>query len=99
MKELLFVYGTLKDPGAQKKVIGRVVEVFPDILEGYKKSQVKIHGKNYPIAIPNSTSSIKGLVLSVTPDELKIIDEYETDAYQRRKVILKRGKSAWVYQK
>ncbi len=99
MKELLFIYGTLKNPKVQKEVVGRVNKALPDILEGYKKSQVKIHGKTYPIVVPDSASSIGGLVLSVIPEELKIIDKYETDAYRRKRVILKSGKSAWVYQR
>lgn len=99
MKELLFVYGTLKDSEVQKEVIGRTVKAIPDILEGYKKSKVKINGNTYPILVPDSNNSIEGLVISLAPKELKLIDEYETKAYKRKKVILKSGKRAWVYQK
>jgi gamma-glutamylcyclotransferase (GGCT)/AIG2-like uncharacterized protein YtfP len=99
MKELLFVYGTLKKPDVQKEVFGRVAPGTPDILEGYKKSRIKINNKIYPVVIQSSNSFVKGLVISVTPAELKLIDEYETDAYKRKKVFLKSGKVAWVYQK
>lgn len=99
--ENLFVYGTLKDPNVRKEVIGRVVEGHQDTLKGYKKSEIKIHDKVYPIVVPCSDpgSSVKGLVFPVTPDELKLVDKYETDAYQRQKVVLRSRKSAWVYQK
>lgn len=99
MKEQLFVYGTLKKPDTQKEVIGRIAKGLPDTLEGYKKSKIKIDDVLYPIIVPDLNSSIEGLVLSITEEELKTIDEYETDAYKRKKVILKSGKSAWAYVK
>jgi gamma-glutamylcyclotransferase (GGCT)/AIG2-like uncharacterized protein YtfP len=99
MKQKLFVYGTLKDRNVQKEIIGQVVDGVPDILGGFSRSQVVIEGETYPIIIPHSGSSIKGLVLFVTSEELKQIDVYETDVYRREKVRLKSGKIVWVYQK
>ena len=95
----LFVYGTLKDPKVQKMVFGRVEKGTPDTLDGYKKSKVVIDKKTYPIIVPSPKDSIKGLILMVTAKELKQIDEYETEAYRRKKITLKSGKIAWVYQK
>ncbi len=89
----------MKNPRIQKKVFGRIDKDVPDTLEGYKKSKIVITGKTYPIIVPDETSSTKGLVISVTPEELELIDEYETDAYRRNKVVLKSGKTVWVYQK
>ncbi|MBI2543157.1 MAG: gamma-glutamylcyclotransferase [Candidatus Aenigmarchaeota archaeon] len=99
MKRHLFVYGTLKSPKIQKSVFGRITKGRPDVLEGYKKSKIMIDKKRYPILIPNKRSLVKGLVISVTPDELKTIDKYETDSYKRTQIVLKSGKIAWVYQK
>lgn len=101
MRELekLFVYGTLKDPDIQEKIIGRTVEGFLDVLENYKKSEIEIHGKIYPIVEPDSNSLVEGLVISVTLEELNLIDEYETEAYKRKKVTLKSRELVWTYQK
>jgi len=73
--------------------------MLPDILDGYKKSKISIKGNMYPIIHPYPNSSVKGLVLSVTHKELKPIDKYETNAYKRKRVALKSGKTAWAYQK
>ena len=97
--EQLFVYGTLKDPRIQEKVIGRTIKGSHDILEGYKISKINIKGKLYPIIVPQITSSIPGLIISVTDNELRSIDKYETNIYTRKKILLKSGRTAWVYQK
>lgn len=99
MEEKLFVYCLLKDANVQKEVIGRTVNTEPEIIEGYKKSTIEIEGETFPCIIPYQQGSIDGFVISITQEELKLIDEYETDAYERKKVVLKSGKSAWVYQK
>lgn len=99
MSEKLFVYGTLKIPKVQKRVIGRIVEGISDVLEGYKKSAIEIGGKIYPNLnlAADRKGAIKGLVLTLTKEELKKTDEYETSAYKRLKVTLKSGQTAWVY--
>jgi len=97
MGNRLFIYGTLADPGIQKEVWGRKTESIPDILKGYKKSEIKIDGEIYPLIIPDETGEVSGLVIEVTDEELKKIDEYETGAYKRKKVILESGASVWVY--
>lgn len=98
-KEKLFVYGTLRDENVQKKVFGRIAKSARDALVGYKKSEIVIGGETYPVLVPDSGSIIEGRVLEISPKELKLIDEYETDAYKRVKVVLKSGESVWVYVK
>ena len=95
--EQLFVFGTLKQPDVQKEVIGRTIEGLSDTLEGYKIATVDIEGETYP-NIKESPGRVDGLVLEVSPEELGKIDEYETEAYQRKRVVLKSGKETWVYQ-
>ena len=99
MNGYLFVYGTLKDPKVQKKIIGRVIDSKPDILVGYKKSTVIIDGVIYPILIRHQNGIIKGEILNLSQLELEKVDLYETDTYRRIKVILKSGVEAWVYVK
>lgn len=98
-KEYLFAYGTLSSPTIQMEVLGRTTELFPDSLNGYRKSEIIIEDKHYPLIVPDSTHQVEGFLFEVTKDELKLIDAYETDAYKRQKVNLKSGKSAWVYVK
>ncbi|HLC91964.1 MAG TPA: gamma-glutamylcyclotransferase family protein [Candidatus Saccharimonadales bacterium] len=93
----LFVYGTLKLPEVQLQVLGRRTSQEPDILEGYCKGEVIIHGKTYPIAQIDPNKSIKGVVLDITASELPLLDDYETAAYERLETTLKSGIRAWIY--
>jgi gamma-glutamylcyclotransferase (GGCT)/AIG2-like uncharacterized protein YtfP len=96
--EHLFVYGTLMEPLVQRKVLGQTVSGQPDTLAGYEKNQLDLGGGVYPIIRRKAGGSVAGLVITVTPAELKLIDVYEGDAYQREKVELASGRRAWVYQ-
>ena len=96
---LLFVYGTLKKVSTHKKILGRRVNGFSDILENYSRSKIKINNHSYPIITKKRGRSIRGFVFTVNLEELALIDEYETKAYRRQGVVLKSGKSAWVYMK
>jgi len=98
MPEQLFVYGTLMDPIIQFAVLGRTVRGAPDRLADYRKSSIRLGGQVFPTIKPESGSSVKGLVISVTPAELVHIDQYEGEAYRRKKVNLISGKKVWVYQ-
>lgn len=99
MQEKLFVYGNLMNTKIQQKVIKRVIKGISSTLKGYKKSKIRIEGKSYPIIIPKKNSSVNGLIISVTAKDLKLIDNYETNAYKRKKVVLGNGKEVWVYLK
>ena len=101
MSKKLFVYGTLQDPEVQKKVIGRIVNSSPAKLSGFIKSEVVINNNTYPIIIknPESSETISGLVLEIEPEDIKHLDEYETDAYKREKVALENDEEVWVYLK
>lgn len=96
--ETLFIYGTLKSPQVQEELLGRKLTQTPAILKGFKRSKIKLD-KFYPIIIRRKEKSIRGQIIKVTKEELKIIDKYETHAYTRRKVILKNEVEAWAYTK
>ena len=93
----LFVYGTLGDISVQLRLLGRIVFGVPDVLEGFTREGVEIEGRSYFIAKRKEGESIDGLVLELQEKELIIFDEYETDAYARKKVVLKSRAEAWVY--
>lgn len=97
----LFVYGLLKKPEIQKKVIERTAEGLEDSIKGYKISQINLEGEIFPILIKSNSPRdfVLGLVLEVSEEELKKIDKFKTDAYKRKKVILSSGKDVWVYVK
>lgn len=98
MSEHLFVYGTLQFREVQQFVFGRVITVtMPDMLEGFTRSTIEVGTETYFILVPQEGSSVKGLVLEITPEELTRADHYETDAYRRFRVTLLSGRETWVY--
>ena len=98
MLEQLFVYGTLIDPVVQFAVFGRATEGRPDKLAGNRMSSIRLGDRDYPIIEPENSSSVEGLVITVSLTELSLIDHYEGEAYRRNKVTLVSGRRAWVYQ-
>src|SRR5215207_8708377 len=94
MQEVLFVYGTLKDPEVQMHLVGRTIEGTPDRLRGYRSHNLL----NYPTALPDSSGWLNGLLLTITEKELQRFDEYEGAAYERVRVCLDSGTEAWMYR-
>jgi len=97
--EAVFAYGTLLDSEIQRRVIGRTVESRPDTLLGYRKGVLQLADATYFIAIRDEQSEIRGAVIEVTPDELRRIDRYEGEEYERVQVVLASGVRAWVYRR
>lgn len=108
--ENLFSYGTLQLPNVQLKLFGRLVEMTPDALVGYKKEMIRIKidsvinssGLEEHLIIDytgNEADVVDGVVLSISSEELQHADEYETEDYKRIAVTMKSGKTAWVYVK
>lgn len=95
--ERLFVYGTLRDPNIQQRIIGRVVAGTPDILAGYRMGSIRVGDEIYPIITPDDEQRVNGWVLELTQDELFNTDDYEGAEYQRVRVTLESGIDAWVY--
>ncbi len=97
-KEKIFTYGTLQDPATQQQLLGRTLGAGqPDTLRGYRLAKlIGIHYE-YSILQPHPGSTVEGLLFEVTQDELKQLDIYEGDAYQRVSVTLVSKTRAWVY--
>ena len=108
MSQFLFSYGTLQKEKVQFELFGRGLQGSTDILRGYRTAQIEIKDqavlakseqKYHLIAVPskNKNDFIKGIVLELTEEELRIADEYEADDYKRINVVLESGKESWVY--
>lgn len=90
----VFSYGVLNRPSVQKQVWREVKEGAPDVLEGY----VKKHAGKIPF-LTNGDGEVEGMVYELDEQQLKDTDLYESDFYQRKKVTLKSGVKAWVYER
>jgi hypothetical protein len=85
------------NPLVQKRAFGRIAPGKADKLVGYKKDMIHLGSGVYPIIRPEAGGLVEGVVIQVTPVELKLIDQYEGDTYQRKKVRLVSGRQVWVY--
>ena len=97
--ELLFIYGTLLNKEIQLKVTGHYYHGIDDIIDGYKKSEIRIENHYYPLIIPSINQNTKGRVIELSQKELKQIDTYEGPEYKRVRTLLQSGKETWVYIK
>jgi gamma-glutamylcyclotransferase (GGCT)/AIG2-like uncharacterized protein YtfP len=101
MKHKVFVYGTLRDGSVRKKVLGSNPYSLKASLKGFTMSSIELDGTQYPIIVedPLSKGSIEGEYFEVDQEGLDDLDWYESNAYQRKEVVLENGIRAWVYFK
>ncbi len=108
MTELLFSYGTLRQPEVQRATFGREIDGRPDAIVGYELDYVSITDSHviaasgsdrHPILKPTdrADAAVEGTVFAITEGELAAADEYEVDDYRRIAVPLRSGGQAWVY--
>ena len=108
MTELLFSYGTLRQPEVQRATFGREIDGRPDAIVGYELDYVSITDSHviaasgsdrHPILKPTdrADAAVEGIVFAITEGELAAADEYEVDDYRRIAVPLRSGGQAWVY--
>ena len=108
MTELLFSYGTLRQPDVQRATFGREIDGRPDALVGYDLDYVTITdprviaasgSDRHPILKPTdrADAAVEGMVFAISEADLAAADEYEVDDYRRITVPLRSGGEAWVY--
>ena len=104
----LFSYGTLQQKNVQLANFGRELSGSKDVLQGYIIGEVEItdervlreSGKAFHPILRLSGSSrdeMPGTVFELTDAELAQADDYEVDAYIRRKAVLKSGTECCIY--
>ena len=106
--ELLFSYGTLRDPAVQVGTFGRTLTGRPDRLVGHAARLLEITdaavvalsgSAAHPIVVATGdpADEVAGTVFEITHSELLAADTYEVDDYERVSVRLASGAMAWVY--
>jgi hypothetical protein len=108
MSELLFSYGTLRQPEVQLATFGRELDGYIDAVIGYELHHLTITdpqviatsgSDRHPILRPSDRphAHVDGIVFAITDAELVAADAYEVDDYRRISVPLRSGPYAWVY--
>jgi gamma-glutamylcyclotransferase (GGCT)/AIG2-like uncharacterized protein YtfP len=105
--ELLFSYGTLRQPEVQLATFGRELYGRPDAIVGYDLDYVTITDPHviatsgsdrHPILKAGAaTATVEGTVFAISEAELAAADSHEVDEYVRVAVPLRSGQTAWVY--
>ncbi|MCL7943730.1 gamma-glutamylcyclotransferase family protein [Marinobacter sp. ATCH36] len=88
----VFVFGTLTKPWVRWLVTGRAGDSEPAKLPGFRKDKLDIK--------PVAGAVTEGEVIKVNAEELRALDRYERLGvrYERVKLTLDDGSSAWVYR-
>ncbi len=96
--EYLFTYGTLQEKEVQKMIFSRILAGNEDHLKAHTISKELVGGL-YPTVESTSKSAkgVPGIVYIISKEELLRVDDYEGDAYYRKKATLASGTEAWVY--
>ncbi len=108
MTQLLFSYGTLRQPEVQRATFGHEIDGTPDAIVGYDLDYVTITdprviaasgSDRHPILKPTdrADAAVEGMVFAISEADLAAADEYEVDDYRRITVPLRSGGEAWVY--
>ena len=108
MTELLFSYGTLRQPDVQRATFRREIDGRPDAIVGYNLDYVTITDPHviatsgsdrHPILKPTdrADAAVEGMVFEISEADLAAADEYEVDDYRRITVPLRSGGEAWAY--
>lgn len=105
----LFSYGTLQFEEVQLATFNRILNGSPDILVGYKLSNLSITNPDvvaksgeavHPVVIytGDANDEVAGYVFEISMQELLNADEYEDSDYRRVEASLKSGAMVWLYR-
>jgi gamma-glutamylcyclotransferase (GGCT)/AIG2-like uncharacterized protein YtfP len=91
----LFVYGTLQFPDVLRVLLGRIPDSSAAALPGWRAAALA--RRTYPGLVP-AVATVDGMLLAgLRPDEVELLDEYESGPYDLRKLTLDDGRAAWAY--
>jgi gamma-glutamylcyclotransferase (GGCT)/AIG2-like uncharacterized protein YtfP len=93
----LFAYGTLRFAEVLGVLLDRVPEHTPAAVPGWRAAALA--GRVYPgLVRADAGASVTGvLITGLTPDELRVIDEYESGPYELERLTTNDGRDGWTY--
>ncbi|MCC5958652.1 MAG: gamma-glutamylcyclotransferase [Rhodobacteraceae bacterium] len=88
----VFGFATLTNPLVRLVVLGRAAPAEPAILRGWDRNRRDLRA--------TQDFMLKGVVFTVTPEEMIRLDRYERTGrkYRRDLMTLEDGETAWVYR-
>ena len=105
--QLLFSYGTLRQPDVQIALFGRTLNGEADAMMGWHRRMIEVSDPDviaksgtrwHPLVEPSADADdrVEGVVLHLCAQDLAHADAYEVD-YCRQQVRLASGRLAWFY--
>ncbi len=93
--EALFVYGSLLFPEVMRVLLGRIPAGLPASVAGWRVAALP--GRVYPALVPGETVAKGQLISDLTPADWRLLDAFEDDVYELRRLTLTDGRYGWSY--
>ena len=96
----IFCYGTLQESNVQLDLVGRVVDGPITYVSGYVVLRDYVDpedGIAYPRVVPAENGCVYGRVLDFTDDEVKVLNDYETEMYVLEDIQVASGETVKIY--
>jgi gamma-glutamylcyclotransferase (GGCT)/AIG2-like uncharacterized protein YtfP len=93
--EALFAYGSLLFPEVLRALLGRVPERTPAVAAGWRVAALT--GRRYPGLVPGDAHAAGMLITGLRPGEWRVVDAFEDDMYELRKLPLSKDRHGWAY--
>ena len=91
----LFAYGTLLYPDVVNVLLGRVPDHLPAAAAGWRVAVVP--DRVYPALVAGGSTASGQLLCGLSQDEWAVIDAFEDDLYDLRRLRLVGGGDGWAY--
>jgi gamma-glutamylcyclotransferase (GGCT)/AIG2-like uncharacterized protein YtfP len=91
----LFVYGTLTFPEVVRVLLGRTPDTVAVSVAGWRVAPLR--GCVYPTLVTAEAIAHGRLIVDLNVQEWRIIDAFEDDSYDLRRLTLTDGRYGWAY--
>src|SRR5215470_5909353 len=93
--QALFVYGSLLFPEVLRALLGRVPDRTAAAAAGWRVAALA--GRRYPGLVPGDGQASGTLITGLAPDEWRILNAFEDDLYELRRLTLTDARHGWAY--
>lgn len=91
----LFVYGSLQYPEVLEALLGRTPRLTPARTAGWRVA--RLPDRVYPALVPGPDEARGLLICDLSHEEWRVIDEFEDEIYELRRLETLNGDEAWAY--